>query len=57
MGFILERHFLQINSPISHPDETTHTHGCLELLGSLWNNSRALDVKSDSLFTRNAAQE
>jgi hypothetical protein len=56
VGFILERHFLQINSPISHPDETTHTHGCLELLGSLGNTSRALDVKSDYLFARNASR-
>ena len=57
MGFILERHFLESNSPISHPDETTHTHGCQDSPGSLWNNSRALDVKSDYLFPRNAAPE
>jgi hypothetical protein len=57
MGFILERHFLQTNSPISHPDETTHTHGCVDDLRSPWNTSRALDVKSDYLFPRNAAPE
>jgi hypothetical protein len=57
MGFILGRHFLQTNSPILHPDETTHTHGCLLLVGSLWNTSRALDVKSGYLFARNAAPE
>jgi hypothetical protein len=55
--FIPERHFLETNSPISHPDETTHTHGCVELPPSLWNTSRALDVKSYYLFPRNAAPE
>jgi hypothetical protein len=57
MGFILERHFLETTIPISHPDETTHTHGCLLLVGSLWNTSRALEVKSDILFTRMAAPD
>ena len=55
MGFIPEQFFL--NSPISHSDETTHTHGCQDSPGSLWNNSRSLDVKSDYLLARKTAQE
>jgi hypothetical protein len=57
-GFIPEQFFLLTTIPISPSDETTHTHGCQEdSPGSLWNNSRALDVKSDNLFARNAAPE
>jgi hypothetical protein len=57
MGFILERHFLETKSAISHTLEATPTHRCVELTPSQWNTSRALVVKSDYLFARNAAPE
>ena len=55
-GTIPERHFLEINISISHPATGRCSTGFQEIPGSRGYAWFRLDVKSEYLFTRNAAE-